>query len=101
MRALASIRLRLIRFPAGLHEIETALDLAQQRMVDLTTLPALGHYLPAIYMADSAFNATISSNRLGRSLRSTDVECDPFGCDTPWARFAAPSMLRALAIAKF
>jgi hypothetical protein len=34
-------------------------DLAQQRMVDLDTLPWLGHFLPAIYIADSALDTTI------------------------------------------
>jgi hypothetical protein len=34
-------------------------DLAQQRLVDLDTLPWLGHFLPAIYIADSALDTAI------------------------------------------
>lgn len=34
-------------------------DLAGQRLVDLDTLPWLGHFLPAIYIADSALDTTI------------------------------------------
>ncbi|HEY5348953.1 MAG TPA: hypothetical protein VIJ64_04445, partial [Candidatus Lustribacter sp.] len=43
-------------FEAILNE---TLDLAQQRMVDLDTLPWLGHFLPAIYIADSALDTAI------------------------------------------
>jgi hypothetical protein len=41
-------------FDAVLNE---TFELAQQRMVDLDTLPWAGHFLPAIYIADSAFDA--------------------------------------------
>lgn len=40
--------------------LSETLDLAQQRMVDLDTLTWAGHFLPAAYIADSAFNSTPS-----------------------------------------
>jgi hypothetical protein len=46
----------LATFEAILNE---TFDLAQQRLVDLDTLPWLGHFLPAIYVADSALDTTI------------------------------------------
>ena len=50
--------------PWDLDTIEALLtetfELAQQRLVDLDTLPWTGHFLPATYIADSAFNSTPS-----------------------------------------
>ena len=65
-RAPQSVLLAVSPDPSKPWDLETfeailneTFDLAQQRMVDLDTLPWLGHFLPAIYIADSALDTTI------------------------------------------
>lgn len=65
-RAPQSVLLAVSPDPSKPWDIETfeailneTFDLAQQRLVDLDTLPWMGHFLPAIYIADSALDTTI------------------------------------------
>ena len=63
--------------PWGLETFEAILnetfDLAQQRMVDLDTLPWLGHFLPAIYIADSALDTTIGIHFKNIVVKANEV----------------------------
>ena len=65
-RAPQSILLAVSPDPGKPWDLETfeailneTFELAQQRMVDLDTLPWMGHFLPATYIADSALDTTI------------------------------------------
>jgi hypothetical protein len=65
-RAPQSILLVVSPDPSKPWDLETfeailneTFELAQQRTVDLDTLPWLGHFLPATYIADSALDTTI------------------------------------------
>jgi hypothetical protein len=65
-RAPQSVLLAVSPDPSKPWDLETfeailneTFELAQQRMVDLDTLPWMGHFLPATYIADSALDTAI------------------------------------------